>query len=76
MCIRDRATDAFAGEVLCTFLLVVTVFSATDGEVGRKFKHTGALLPLSIGFAVLLGKSNIKNSCKRQTTISTSTCAK
>ncbi|CAM9465452.1 unnamed protein product [Laminaria digitata] len=48
------AADAFAGEVLCTFLLVTTVFSATDGQVGHKFKHTGALLPLSIGFAVLL----------------------
>ena len=51
-----KAKDAFAGEVLCTFLLVVTVFSATDAEVGRKFKHTGALLPLSIGMAVLLGE--------------------
>lgn len=49
-----EAKDAFAGEVLCTFVLVVTVFSATDAEVGRKFKHTGALLPLSIGLAVLL----------------------
>eukprot|EP00904_Undaria_pinnatifida_P002901 jgi/Undpi1/12611/HiC_scaffold_6.g02280.m1 len=50
-----EAVDAFGGEVLCTFLLVVTVFAATDGEMDRKQKHTGALLPLSIGMAVLLG---------------------
>ena len=34
----------------------MTVFAATDGEMGRKLKHAGALLPLGIGMAVLLGK--------------------
>ncbi|CBN74002.1 aquaporin [Ectocarpus siliculosus] len=48
------AADAFGAEVLCTFLLVVTVFAACDGELGRKNAHTGPLLPLVIGMAVLL----------------------
>lgn len=43
--------------MLCTFVLVITVFAACDGEMDRKFKHTGPLLPLSIGMAALLGKS-------------------
>lgn len=51
-----KAANAFGGEVLCTFFLVINVFAATDGEMNRKLKHTGALLPLSIGMAVLLGK--------------------
>ncbi|CAM9302114.1 unnamed protein product, partial [Hapterophycus canaliculatus] len=46
--------NAFGGEVLCTFLLVVTVFAACDGELGRKNSHIGPLLPLVIGAAVLL----------------------
>eukprot|EP00752_Nemacystus_decipiens_P008578 g7659.t2 len=45
--------DAFGGEVLCTFLLMITVFSACDGELARK--NSGApLLPFVIGMAVLL----------------------
>eukprot|EP00903_Cladosiphon_okamuranus_P015435 g14256.t1 len=47
------AADAFGGEVLCTFLLMITVFSACDGELARK--NSGApLLPFVIGMAVLL----------------------
>ncbi|CAM9677662.1 unnamed protein product [Pylaiella littoralis] len=48
------AGDAFGGEVLCTFLLVTTVFSACDGALSRRSPHTGPLLPLVIGTAVLL----------------------
>ncbi|CAN0470176.1 unnamed protein product [Ectocarpus sp. 12 AP-2014] len=48
------AIEAFGAEVLCTFLLVVTVFTACDGELGRKNAHTGPLLPLVIGMAVLI----------------------
>ncbi|CAM9762602.1 unnamed protein product [Scytosiphon promiscuus] len=48
------AKNAFGGEVLCTFLLLVTIFAACDGELGRKNGHIGALLPLVIGGAVLL----------------------
>ena len=51
----SQAADAFGGEVLCTFLLMVTVFSACDGELARK--NSGApLLPFVIGMAVLLGE--------------------
>lgn len=50
-----QAVDAFGGEVLCTFLLVLTVFAATDGEMSRKHGHISALLPFAIGMAVLLG---------------------
>lgn len=48
------AEDAFGGEVLCTFLLVTTVFAATDGVLGQKHGHIHALLPFAIGMAVLL----------------------
>lgn len=51
-----QAADAFGGEVLCTFLLVTTIFAASDGELTRKHNHTGPLLPLVIGMAVLLGE--------------------
>lgn len=46
--------DALIGEIMCTFLLVITVLAATDGELGRKLGHTGPLLPLVIGFSVVL----------------------
>ncbi|CAM9120088.1 unnamed protein product [Ascophyllum nodosum] len=46
--------DAFAGEVLCTFLLVLTVFAATDGELVNKHAFAGPLVPWVIGMAVLL----------------------
>lgn len=51
-----QAEDAFGGEVLCTFLLVTTVFAATDGVLGQKHGHIHALLPFAIGMAVLLGE--------------------
>ncbi|CAN0214032.1 unnamed protein product [Ascophyllum nodosum] len=46
--------DAFAGEVMCTCLLALAVFAATDGELGRKNAFTGPLVPLVIGMTVLL----------------------
>ncbi|CAM9762462.1 unnamed protein product, partial [Scytosiphon promiscuus] len=46
--------DALIGEVLCTFVLMVTIFAACDGEVERSNSHVGPLLPLVIGSAVLL----------------------
>ncbi|CAN0270448.1 unnamed protein product, partial [Hapterophycus canaliculatus] len=46
--------DAFGAEVLCTFVLMVTIFAACDGELGRENAHIGPLLPLVIGSAVLL----------------------
>lgn len=49
-----QEVDAFGGEVLCTYLLVTTVFAATDGELGKKHGHIHALLPFAIGMAVLL----------------------
>ncbi|CAN0061807.1 unnamed protein product [Ectocarpus sp. 8 AP-2014] len=52
--VAAQAGEAFGAEVLCTFLLVVTVFTACDGELGRKNAHTGPLLPLVIGMAVLI----------------------
>ncbi|CAM9120725.1 unnamed protein product [Ascophyllum nodosum] len=51
------AANAFGGEVLCTFLLVLTVFAACDGELGRKDAFIGPLVPWAIGMAVLLGES-------------------
>lgn len=50
-----QAADAFGGEVLCTFLLVLSVYAATDGELSRKHAHISANLPLAIGLTVLLG---------------------
>ncbi|CAN0420553.1 unnamed protein product, partial [Discosporangium mesarthrocarpum] len=47
-----KVEDAFGGEVLCTFLLVLVVFAATDGEMGRRLKHIQPTLPLAIGMAV------------------------
>lgn len=41
---------------MCTFLLVITVFAATDTELGKKMAHTGALLPFAIGIAVVIGE--------------------
>ncbi|CAM9427742.1 unnamed protein product [Ectocarpus fasciculatus] len=52
--VAAQAGEAFGAEVLCTFLLVVTVFTACDGELGRKNAHTGPLFPLVIGMAVLI----------------------
>ncbi|CAN0491465.1 unnamed protein product, partial [Ectocarpus sp. 12 AP-2014] len=52
--VAAQAIEAFGAEALCTFLLVVTVFTACDGELGRKNAHTGPLLPLVIGMAVLI----------------------
>ncbi|CAM9382637.1 unnamed protein product [Choristocarpus tenellus] len=46
--------DAFGGEVICTFMLVLTVFAATDGEMGRKLHHIQPMLPLAIGMAVTI----------------------
>lgn len=51
-----QAVDAFGGEVLCTFLLVMTVFAATDGQLGHKKVFIGSLLPWAIGMAVFLGE--------------------
>lgn len=51
-----QAVDAFGGEVLCTFLLVMTVFAATDGQLGRKNAFIGPLLPWVISMAVFLGE--------------------
>lgn len=53
---QPKAEDAFCGEVLCTFVLVLTVFAATDGELMSKLGHIPALLPFAIGMAVLLGE--------------------
>ncbi|CAM9121113.1 unnamed protein product [Ascophyllum nodosum] len=49
------AVNAFGGEVLCTFLLVLTVFASCDGELGRNHACIGPLVPWAIGMAVLLG---------------------
>ncbi|CAN0393167.1 unnamed protein product, partial [Hapterophycus canaliculatus] len=46
--------DALIGEILCTFVLMVTIFAACDGEIERSSAHVGPLLPFAIGSAVLL----------------------
>ncbi|CAM9314702.1 unnamed protein product [Choristocarpus tenellus] len=46
--------DAFIGEVVCTFMLVLTVFAATDGEMGRRLYHIQPLLPFAIGMTVCI----------------------
>lgn len=50
-----QAIDAFGGEVLCTFLLVMIVFAATDGQLGRKKAFISPFLPWAISMAVFLG---------------------
>ncbi|CAM9492763.1 unnamed protein product [Ascophyllum nodosum] len=49
-----EAKNAFGGEILCTFLLVLTVFASSDGELGRFNTFTGPLVPWAVGMAVLL----------------------
>ncbi|CAM9492968.1 unnamed protein product [Ascophyllum nodosum] len=49
-----EAKNAFGGEVMCTFLLVTTVFASSDGELGRNNAFIGPLVPWAIGMAVLL----------------------
>lgn len=49
-----QAADAFGGEVLATFLLIITVFAATDGELHLKAGHISPLLPFVIGMAVFV----------------------
>lgn len=46
--------DAVLGEILCTFLLVITVLAATDGQLGKNIGHTKPLLPLAIGLAIVI----------------------
>ncbi|CAM9120487.1 unnamed protein product [Ascophyllum nodosum] len=46
--------DTFAGEVLCTFFFVMTIFAATDGELDRRHAFTEPLAPWTIGLVVLL----------------------
>lgn len=48
--------------MLCTFLLVLTVFAATDGELGRKNAFIGPLIPWAIGMVVFLGELLIPTS--------------
>lgn len=51
-----QAIDAFGGEVLCTFLLVMIVFAATDGQLCRKKAFIGPFFPWAISMAVFLGE--------------------
>ncbi|CAM9120569.1 unnamed protein product [Ascophyllum nodosum] len=46
--------DTFAGEVMCTFLFVLTIFAATDGELDRTHAFTELLAPWVIGMVVSL----------------------
>ncbi|KAJ7295998.1 hypothetical protein O6H91_11G012800 [Diphasiastrum complanatum] len=46
--------DGLGAEIVGTFLLVYTVFSATDAKRNARDSHTPVLAPLPIGFAVFL----------------------
>ncbi|KAH9287992.1 hypothetical protein KI387_032109, partial [Taxus chinensis] len=45
---------ALTAEIIGTFILVSTVFSATDSKLAARNSHIPVLAPLSIGFAVFL----------------------
>ncbi|KAI3904291.1 hypothetical protein MKW92_011422 [Papaver armeniacum] len=46
--------DAYAAEIMGTFFLVYTVFSATDPKRNARDSHIPILAPLPIGFAVFM----------------------
>ncbi|KAL8556785.1 hypothetical protein ACS0TY_004302 [Phlomoides rotata] len=46
--------DALGAEIIGTFVLVYTVFSATDAKRNARDSHVPLLAPLPIGFAVFL----------------------
>ncbi|XP_054825691.1 aquaporin PIP1-3 [Prosopis cineraria] len=46
--------DALGAEIVGTFVLVYTVFSATDAKRSARDSHVPVLAPLPIGFAVFL----------------------
>ncbi|KAM0014423.1 putative major intrinsic protein [Helianthus debilis subsp. tardiflorus] len=46
--------DGFGAEIIGTFVLVYTVFSATDAKLSARDSHVPILAPLPIGFAVFL----------------------
>ncbi|GMN32060.1 hypothetical protein TIFTF001_003521 [Ficus carica] len=46
--------DALGAEIVGTFILVYTVFSATDAKRNARDSHVPILAPLPIGFAVFL----------------------
>ncbi|XP_052174365.1 aquaporin PIP1-2-like [Diospyros lotus] len=46
--------DGLGAEIMATFLLVYTVFSATDAKRNARDSHVPILAPLPIGFAVFL----------------------
>jgi aquaporin PIP len=46
--------DALGAEIIGTFVLVYTVFSATDAKRNARDSHVPILAPLPIGFAVFL----------------------
>ncbi|KAG9131778.1 hypothetical protein Leryth_009507 [Lithospermum erythrorhizon] len=45
---------ALAAEIIGTFVLVYTVFSATDSKSNARDSHVPVLAPLPIGFAVVM----------------------
>ncbi|RRT37643.1 hypothetical protein B296_00039196 [Ensete ventricosum] len=52
LCYSDGA--ALGAEIIGTFVLVYTVFTATDPKRNARDSHVPVLAPLSIGFAVFL----------------------
>ncbi|KAK8508356.1 hypothetical protein V6N13_055805 [Hibiscus sabdariffa] len=46
--------DGLRAEIVSTFVLVYTVFSATDAKRSARDSHVPTLAPLPIGFAVFL----------------------
>ncbi|MBO8589943.1 aquaporin, partial [Staphylococcus aureus] len=46
--------DGLGAEIVGTFVLVYTVFSATDAKRNARDSHVPILAPLPIGFAVFL----------------------
>ncbi|CAL9197507.1 unnamed protein product [Musa hybrid cultivar] len=46
--------DGLGAEIVVTFILVYTVFSATDAKRSARDSHVPILAPLPIGFAVFL----------------------
>ncbi|CAM9096541.1 unnamed protein product [Phaeothamnion confervicola] len=52
--VHTTNTRAFGGEVMGTFLLVLTVLVATNGYMGAKMGYIPLHLPLAIGMAVFV----------------------
>lgn len=46
--------DGFGAQIVATFILVYTVFCATDAKRNARDSHVPLLVPLPIGFAVFL----------------------